>query len=119
MIRPPDHERVYLQAVLGAYCSLPGAPERPSRRDRHLALELCRRGVPLSVVRAALILAAARRTIRSGPALPQVRTLHYFLPVIDEVLEQPLDSEYVAYLTAKLHAFARTKPNPPAEAKQE
>ena len=119
MISPPDHERVYLEAVLGTYCSLPGAPQRPSRRDRHLALELCRRGVPLRVVRAALILTTARRTIRSGPALPQVRTLHYFLPVIDEVLEQPLDSEYLAYLTAKLHAFARTNPNPPAQTKQE
>jgi hypothetical protein len=75
--------------------------------------------VPLRVVRAALILAAARRTIRSGPALPQVRTLHYFLPVIDEVLEHPLEPDYVAYLAHKLHDFARTNPNLPAEAKQD
>jgi hypothetical protein len=115
VIRPPDHERVYLEAVLGAYCSLPGAPQHPSRQDRHLARELCRRGVPLRVVRAALILATARRTLRSGPALPQVRTLHYFLPVIDEVLKQPLDSDYFAYLAAKIKSFARTNPNPPAE----
>ncbi len=106
MIRPPDQERVYLEAVLGVYSSLPGTPERPSRRDRLLARELCRRGVPLRVVRDALILAAARRTIRSGPALPQVRTLYYFLPAIDEVLEHPLDPGYVAYLAAKLQSLA-------------
>ena len=109
MIRPPDQERVYLEAVLGAYSSLPGTPPRPSRRDRQLARELCRRGVPLRVIRDALILAAARRTIRSGPALPQVRTLHYFLPVIDEILEHPLDPDYVAYLAARLQSFASKK----------
>lgn len=106
MIRPKDQERVYLEAVLGVYSSLPGTPERPSRQDRRLAKELCRRGVPLRVVRAALILAAARRTIRSGPPLPQVRSLHYFLPAIDEVLEHPQDPDYVASLAAKLHSFA-------------
>ena len=106
MIRPPDQERVYLEAVLGVYSSLPGTPERPSRQDRRLARELCRRGVPLRVVRAALVLAAARRTIRSGPALPKVRTLYYFLPAIDEVLEHPPDSDYVAYLEGKLQSFA-------------
>lgn len=109
MIRPPDHERVYLEAVLGLYCSLPGTPEHPSRQDRQLARELCRRSVPLRVVRAALMLAAARRTIRSGPALPQVRTLHYFLPAIDEVLEHPQDPDYLAYLAAKLQSFTSTK----------
>ncbi|HET7291949.1 MAG TPA: hypothetical protein VFM88_05970 [Vicinamibacteria bacterium] len=109
MIRPADQERVYLEAVLGTYSSLPGTPPRPSRQDRRLARELCRRGVPLRVVRAALILAAARRTLRSGPPLPQVRTLHYFLPAIDEVLDQPLDPAYVDYLAAKLRPFASKK----------
>ena len=109
MIRPPDQERVYLEAVLEAYNSLPGTPARPSRQDRRLARELCRKGVPLRTVRAALILAAARRTLRSGPPLPQVRTLHYFLPAIDEVLEHPLDPGYVDYLNAKLTPFASKK----------
>jgi hypothetical protein len=112
VIRPPDHERVYIEAVLGVYCSLPQTPERPSRRDRLLARELCRSGVPLRVVRDALILAAARRTIRSGPALPQVRTLHYFSPAIDEVLHHPQDPDYIAYLAVKLQSFASKMPNP-------
>ena len=109
MKRPPDQERIYLEAVLAAYSSLPGTPVRPSRQDRRLARDLCRRGVPLSTVRAALLLAVARRTIRSGPPLPPVRTLHYFLPAIDEVLEQPLVPEYVDYLAAKLKPFASQK----------
>jgi hypothetical protein len=65
--------------------------------------------VPLRAVRTALILAAARRTLRAGPPLPQVRTLHYFLPAIEEVLEHPLDPDYVEYLAAKLKPFASRK----------
>ena len=54
-------------------------------------------------------LAAARRTLRSGPPLAPVRTLHYFLPAIEEVLELPPDPGYVDYLAAKLMPFASKK----------
>jgi hypothetical protein len=107
--RPADQERVYLDVVLATYSSLPGTPIQPSRRDRALARELCRRGVPLRTVRTALLLAAARRTLRSGPPLAPVRTLHYFLPAIQEVLELPPDPAYVDYLAAKLKPFASQK----------
>jgi hypothetical protein len=107
--RPADQERVYIEAVLEAYNSLTDTPDRPSRQDRRLARDLCRRGVPLRSVRTALLLAAARRTLRSGPPLPPVRTLHYFLPVIDEVLEQPPEPGYAVYLAAKLKSFASKK----------
>jgi len=109
MRRPADQERLYLETVLATYNSLPGTPPRPSRRDRQVARELCRRCVPLRAVRAALLLATARRTLRSGPPLPPVRTLHYFLPVIDEVLAQPLEPAYVEYLDDRLRPFASQK----------
>ena len=109
MKRPADQERIYLESVLETYSSLPGTPPRPSRQDRRLARDLCRRGVPLRTVRTALLLAAARRTLRSGPPLPRVRTLHYFLPAIEEVLELPPDPGYVEYLAAKLSPFASKK----------
>lgn len=109
MKRPPDQERLYIEAMLATYSSLPGTPARPSRQDRRLARDLCRRGVPLRTVRTALLLAAARRTLRLGPPLAPVRTLHYFLPAIEEVLEQPPDPGYVEYLAAKLKPFASQK----------
>ena len=109
MKRPADQERLYIEAVLTTYNSLPATPERPSRQDRRLARELCHRGVPLRSVRTALLLAVARRTLRSGPPLAPVRTLHYFLPAIDEVLDQPPDPAYVEYLAAKLKPFASQK----------
>jgi hypothetical protein len=107
--RPADQEHVYLDAVLDTYISLPGTPPQPSRQDRRLALDLCRRGVPLRAVRTALLLAAARRNLRSGPPLPPVRTLYYFLPVIEEVLELPPDPGYAQYLAGKLQSLVAEK----------
>ena len=115
MKRPPDLERVYIEAVLATYSSLPGTPAQPSRQDRRLARDICRQAVPLRTVRTALLLAAARRTLRSGPPLPPVRTLHYFLPAIHEVLEQPPDPGYTQYLDAKLKSFASQKTALPRE----
>jgi hypothetical protein len=114
--RPADQERIYLDAVLDTYSSLPGTPAQPSRQDRRLALDLCRRGVPLRAVRTALLLAAARRSIRSGPPLAPVRTLHYFLPVIEEVLVLPPDPGYVQYLVGKLQPLLVQKDRLRAEA---
>jgi hypothetical protein len=109
VIRPADQERLYLEAVLQTYTALPGTPERPSRTDRQLARQLCRQGIPLRAIRAALILAAARRAIRSGPPLPKVRTLYYFLPAIDEVLATAPDPGYVEYLAGKLQPMIAEK----------
>jgi hypothetical protein len=107
--RPADQQRVYLEAVLETYSSLPGTPERPSRQDRRLARQLCHRGVPLRIIRTAFLLAIARRTFRSGPPLPPVRTLHYFLPAIDEVLATSPDPSYLEYLAAKLQPLIADK----------
>ncbi len=60
----------HVTAVVAAYVSLPGTPERSSRRDRQLARQLHRRGVPLETIRGAFLLAAARRTFRDPEAEP-------------------------------------------------
>jgi hypothetical protein len=107
--RPND--RTYVQAVLKEYVWLPGTPHKASRQDRRLATSLYEQAVPLAVVRAALLLAAARRALRSPHLcpLPPIRTLHYFLPVIEEVLATPPDPGYVDYLAGKLHPLAQRK----------
>ncbi len=50
------------------------------------------------------VLAAARRLIRraDAPPLGMVRSLAYFLPVIEEVLESRVSSDYFDYLRQKL-----------------
>lgn len=99
-----EAERRYVQAVLERYLWLPVTPMQSGRQDRRCARALYARRIPLGVVEAALLLAAVRRTFRpeSATALSPIRGLHYFLPVIDEILAQPPAPGYVEYLVGKL-----------------
>ncbi len=99
-----DPRREYVRAVLAAYVELADTPDRPRPADRALAAQLCEREIPLEVAKDALILAFARRTLRppDAPPLPPVRSLYYFLPVIEELLKKPLPSMYIEYLKGKL-----------------
>jgi len=101
----------YVDAVVRNYVRLPGTLMRASRRDRQLAALLYDRGIPLSVVWAAFVVAAARWAIRTPtqPRLPTIRTLYYFLPAIDEVLTISPDPGYVEYLAAKLQPLIAKK----------
>jgi hypothetical protein len=102
--------RSYIQSVRQLYLSLPHTPNRFSRTDRQLAAELHRDNVPLSLIRAALLLATARRIARDPSKAPLllIRSLHYFLPAIDEVRTNPLPASYVQYLESKIRAAAHT-----------
>lgn len=102
-------ERDYVQAILDCYLKLPGTASVTSRYDRRCAQALFRRSVPLEVVKNAMVVAVARRTFRRGDPLPRVRALHYFLPVIDELLAVPCEPGYVCYLEGKLQPLAAEK----------
>ncbi len=106
-------QREYVRAVLDHYVTLPATRHAPGRQDRRLAAALYKRRIPLGLVRAALLLAAARRTLRGddAPPLPPVGCLHYFLPVIDELRLSPPDPAYVDYLYSKLEPFMKHKPD--------
>lgn len=94
----------YIRSIRELYLRLPITANRFNPSDRLLALELHRRSVPLDVVRSAFVLAAARRLARNpnAPTPPPVRSLHYFLPVIDELQSHPLPLRYLEYLETKL-----------------
>jgi len=103
--------QLYVDHLVGNYLRLPGTPLRASRRDRRLAAALYDRGVPLPVVWAAFVIAGVRWAIRSPQQrkLEKIRTLYYFLPAIDEVLDTPLEPGYVEYLAAKLRPYVTEK----------
>lgn len=102
-------EREYVRAVLECYLWLPGTADVTSRHDRRCAQQLYRRGVTLDVVKSAMVVAVARRTFRRGPPLPRVRAVHYFLPVVEEMLECPCEPGYVQYLEDRLRPLAAAK----------
>jgi hypothetical protein len=95
----------YTQRLLKRYCGLPDtAARRPSPYDRNLANQFFERGIGLDTIEAAFLLTIARRSQRepNAPPLPAIRSLAYFLPILEEVLCQKPDSAYLAYLAAKL-----------------
>jgi hypothetical protein len=94
----------YIRQVLEAYRKTPGTMGTVRRADRMLTMQLYQRGVALSVVENAFVLAAARRLMRpaDAPPLGTIRSLAYFLPVIDEVLEMRVSPDYFQYLRHKL-----------------
>ena len=109
----PEERTSYIAAVLAAYRRTPGTLGTIRPLDRRLAAELVDAGVPLAVIEAALTLAAARRARRADGATPlaAIRSLHYFKPVIEELLATPPDPSYLAYLAATLGP--RPQPTPP------
>jgi hypothetical protein len=104
MNKPPSGREEYVRLVLDAYRTTPGTCGHLRRPDRLLAIELYRRGVPLEKIENALVLAAVRRMIRpaDAPPLAAVRSLAYFKPVIEEVLEMKVSEEYFLYVRQKL-----------------
>ena len=94
--------QTYIRAVRDLYTQLPHTSGRFSRYDRQIASDFYQRQVPLDTLRSAMLLAIARRIYRPGPPLPTIRSLHYFAPVVDEILLKPLPSGYLQYLEDKI-----------------
>jgi hypothetical protein len=109
----PDRD-AYLRRLLALYCGLPHtAARRPFPPDRRTAEQLFDRGISLETIETAFLLASARRMYRDphDPPLTPIRSLAYFLPVIDEVLRQPPDPGYVSYLRFKVDLNVQISPN--------
>lgn len=107
----PMKQQDYVRAVLDSFVSLPNAPLRPRRDDRFLAEKLYRQSIPLPVLEYALLLGCVRRELQEhGEPLQPIRSLRYFVPILEEVRHQPVHSDYVRYLRGKL--FERLRPKP-------
>ena len=109
---PPDiaDSATYVATVLMLYIDMPDTPLRATLQDHALARTLHQKGVPLSVVEAALLLASLRRLIRPAELSPlsPIRSLAYFQPIIAELQQQPLPNGYLDYLRLKLRKIAKS-----------
>jgi hypothetical protein len=97
-------QKEFVHRVLEAYRKTPGTIGVVRRPDRLLAEQLYQRGLSVSVIENALTLAAARRLMRpaDAPPLNSIRSLAYFLPVIEEVLGLSVSQDYFQHLRHKL-----------------
>lgn len=101
----------YIRQILEAYRKTPGTVGTIRRPDRALAAQLHQRGLSVSVIENAFVLAAARRLMRpaDAPPLGTIRSLAYFLPVIEEVLGMGVSSEYFQHVRRKLERIANNR----------
>ena len=101
----------YIRQVLEGYRKTPGTMGTVRRADRILAAQLYQRGLSLKVIENALVLAATRRLMRPAGASPlaTIRSLAYFLTVIEEVLELRVTPDYFQYLRRKLERIPPTR----------
>jgi len=102
----PNDLESYRRTLLDLYLRLPDTPCRVSRHDVRLLQQLWERQIPLTTVETAFLLASVRHAARRPDAIPlgPIRSLHYFLPVIEELLHTPLHhgDAYLAYLRRKV-----------------
>lgn len=108
----PIADVAFVASVLNLYLDLPDTPIRYNSNDRAFAQRLNERQVSLPVVEAALLVASLRRLLRPQdlPPLPRIRSLAYFQPVIDELLDQPVPDSYLQYLRLKLRSASSQAP---------
>jgi hypothetical protein len=101
----------FIRRVMEAYRKTPGTMGTVRRTDRVLAAQLYQGGIPVSVIENAFVLAATRRLMRAAdaPPLGSIRSLAYFLPVIEEVLGLRVNPDYFQYLRQKLERMTPTR----------
>jgi hypothetical protein len=101
----------YPAMVIALYLKQPDTPIRASQADQTLACRLDKDGVRLETVEAALLLGSLRRLLRPKDAAPlsPIRSLAYFLPVIEELIQNPSPGNYLDYLRLKLRQTAKSR----------
>jgi hypothetical protein len=90
----------YLAQILECYRKLHGSLGGVLSDDRKTALVLHDRHIGLDVVQQAFVLALARRSVNEHRE--PIRTLRYFLPVIEEIVHTPPDAAYLQHLERRL-----------------
>jgi hypothetical protein len=100
----PSDLETYRHTLVNLYLRLPDTPRRLSRFDLRLVRQLWERQIPLTTVETAFLLASSRRAARRPDAMPlgPIRSLHYFLPLIEELLANPVPQSYLTYLRSKV-----------------
>ncbi len=101
---PTMDRKQYVRQTLEGYRTTPTACGRVRRADHDLAATLYQREIPFITVEGAFILATARRISRDPqrPPLAPIGSLRYFLPIIREILDKPVDPGDISYLWLKM-----------------
>lgn len=105
----------FVSRIRDLYLTLVRANGSFNAADQRSATELFKRGIPVSVVKDAMLLGCARKYVSSvnnagseatGTAgWEPIASLAYFVPLIEEVSLVPFSSDYRRYVAAKAKAY--------------
>jgi len=108
-----NREQDFVDTILKMYLALPETPDRFNSNDSFVAKAWFEQGISILQVQQAMTLAQIRRGFRRSDDLPlnPIRSLHYFVPIIQELQSQPMDEKYFRYLQSKLKHLTNLNPN--------
>ena len=97
-------QKAYVESVRACFLSLGCGSGKFGATDAEDARDLQRRGIPLAVTEAAMLMGACRKYSSwfDGNALEPIRNLRYFDHLIAEIQQEPLPPGYPAYLREKI-----------------
>ncbi len=102
---------LYVRCALACYQITPTTTGTLDHQDRLAAAQVYEENVSIELLQAALILAAARRSLPEDtePQLTPIRSLRYFLPLIEEIKATPIEPDYIRFLEQKLLSLQAPK----------
>ena len=105
-----QEEREYVSVIREAFLAMGCSYGKFGAADIRMAQSLQHRGIPLAVVKDAILVATCRKYISwMNGGVPQViGSLQYIEPLIAEVSEQPLEESYRYYLRSKVQQLAKS-----------
>jgi len=101
-------QKAYVESVRACFLSLGCGSGKFGAADVADARDLQRRGIPMAVTEAAMLMGACRKYSSwfEGNALEPIQSLRYFDQLIAEIQKEPLPSGYPAYLREKIKKLA-------------
>lgn len=104
----PSEAGHYVAAVRAAFLESGCSHGQFSPADIRFARILESRGIPVSIVRDAILIGSCRKYLSwlNGGRSESIGSLQYFEPLIDEVSRQPITDDYREYLRKKVDQLA-------------
>jgi hypothetical protein len=109
-----DQRQRYIKRILSRFCLFPSTCGLVRPADRAFASQLFDRQVPIAAVEAAFALASLRHELRppSAPPLKPIRSLRYFEPIIDRILDDSTHFPSLWPLAIKISDLRANEPPP-------
>ena len=102
-------EREYLAKIRNLFISRKCTKDHLSEKDRQLLQEWYDSGIPDAAIKAAILLGCCRKLVSwlNNGERSKINSLHYFIPLIQEVGNDYQNTYYQVYVKSKITEFEK------------